>query len=495
MNRNLSLIVAFAIVASTTGLGATDLTLHQVTFPEQKKIELEFQRTPEAPEGEVIAEIRYEEGQAAVELKFKKMKPAILFGGDVTSFVIWAVPREGAAQNLGELWVRDTSEKTSYSTALKSFALMITAEAFSLVSKPSDLVMFWSEAANPKKAGSEAFVFSDMAPAPAKDYPSIAVVEWREDRFLDLEQALKAFELAQEEGAEEFAPDLMRESKIAISQATALFSKSSKNRDAVDYSRRSVNLSAEAIRISRRRKEALALEAEIAARRQVMEALEARAAEAESMASAAKKQAAAAETAAAAATQATAAAEQAKLAANKSRLDAEQRQLAAEAAVAASELTLADLSRQSEQLEREKTELAERLKGALSKVAETRSDARGLIVNLPDILFATNEAEIKTEAKIVIAKLAGILLVMPELNLRIEGHTDATGGDDWNQTLSERRASSVEAFLSGAGIDEDRIVSAGYGKDRPVADNSTAEGRKKNRRVEIIISEGEITES
>jgi outer membrane protein OmpA-like peptidoglycan-associated protein len=115
-----------------------------------------------------------------------------------------------------------------------------------------------------------------------------------------------------------------------------------------------------------------------------------------------------------------------------------------------------------------------------------------MIVSLPDILFDTDQATLKNDAKIVIAKLAGILLILPELNLRVEGHTDSTGSADYNQDLSERRAVSVRDFLAQQGIGGQRMVAVGYGLSRPVADNATREGRAKNRRVEIVIAEGEV---
>jgi outer membrane protein OmpA-like peptidoglycan-associated protein len=158
------------------------------------------------------------------------------------------------------------------------------------------------------------------------------------------------------------------------------------------------------------------------------------------------------------------------------------------------EASVTALGEQAAALAREKADLSARLEGALSAVADTQSTARGMIVSLPDILFDTNEATLKNEARIVIAKLAGILLILPELNLRIEGHTDATGSAEYNQKLSERRAASVLEFLGEQGIDWQRMISVGYGLTRPVADNSTREGRAQNRRVEIVIAEGEVAE-
>jgi len=153
-----------------------------------------------------------------------------------------------------------------------------------------------------------------------------------------------------------------------------------------------------------------------------------------------------------------------------------------------------DLQKEKSGLQQEKSDLQSRLQGALSQVADTRESARGLIVNLPDILFDLGQANLKTEAKYVISQLSGILLLMPDLNLRIEGHTDSTGTPSGNLRLSQKRADSVFDFISGQGITATRMTTAGYGQDKPIADNTTNEGRKKNRRVEIIIGEGVISE-
>ena len=213
----------------------------------------------------------------------------------------------------------------------------------------------------------------------------------------------------------------------------------------VDYSRRSLALSAEALQVTTRQKEAEAVEAEIARRTAEMDALTARAGEAEASAAAA----------AAALVEANRAIEEVQ----RSRTEAEAAVLAAQGELSRIETermalvaSVSALEAQSAALEREKADLSARLQGALSQVADTQQSARGMIVSLPDILFDTNEATLKNEAKIVIAKLAGILLILPELNLRVEGHTDSTGSADYNQTLSERRASSVRDFLAQQGI-------------------------------------------
>ena len=81
-----------------------------------------------------------------------------------------------------------------------------------------------------------------------------------------------------------------------------------------------------------------------------------------------------------------------------------------------------------------------------------------------------------------------ILNENPTYKVQIDGHTDAQGKDEYNQTLSDERAASVKAYLVSKGIDEARLSSAGYGETKPVADNNTAAGRAKNRRVEMTLS-------
>jgi outer membrane protein OmpA-like peptidoglycan-associated protein len=419
-----------------------------------------------------------------MNIRFRSMKPAILFGGDVTCYVLWAVTRDGTVENLGELWVRQDSDTVEYSTGLKTFAMMVTAEAHPLVSAPSELVMFRSMEARSKKFTSEQFTFSGFVPAPKIEYPSVAKVIWDQDQPLDLRQAEKAYELAVAAGGEDYAASQLRRSLTILSQARN-FAAANKSKAMIDYSRRSLALSAEALQVTSQRKQAEAIEAEIARRKAEMDALTARAEEAEVSAAAAATALEEANRSIAEVQTSRSEAEAAVLAAQGelARIEAERTALAA---------SVASLQQQSTALEREKAELAARLQGALSMVAETQQSARGMIVSLPDILFDTNQATLKNEAKIVIAKLAGILLILPDLNLRVEGHTDSTGSAEYNQGLSERRAFSVRDFLAQQGIGGQRMVAVGYGLTRPVADNSTREGRAKNRRVEIVIAEGVV---
>src|SRR5262245_66471214 len=125
-------------------------------------------------------------------------------------------------------------------------------------------------------------------------------------------------------------------------------------------------------------------------------------------------------------------------------------------------------------------------------ILETRDTPRGLVVNMVDVLFDFGKYDLRPEAKEKLAKLSGIVLAHPGLNLAVEGHTDDVGSDQVNQTLSEKRAEAVRGYLIGeGGLVPTNVTAQGLGKSSPVSDNSTPAGRQKNRRVEIVVS-GEV---
>jgi outer membrane protein OmpA-like peptidoglycan-associated protein len=137
---------------------------------------------------------------------------------------------------------------------------------------------------------------------------------------------------------------------------------------------------------------------------------------------------------------------------------------------------------------RQKEEMRARLVAQLNQVLQTRDTARGLIVSMPDVLFDFNKYTLKPEAREKLAKISGIVLAYPDLKLDVEGHTDSIGTDEYNQKLSEERASTVRGYLVSQGLKPDNISSVGLGKANPVADNATPHGRQLNRRVEMVVS-------
>jgi outer membrane protein OmpA-like peptidoglycan-associated protein len=188
---------------------------------------------------------------------------------------------------------------------------------------------------------------------------------------------------------------------------------------------------------------------------------------------AADQQAAAQAQAAAAQAQAEAARQQAEAARAESD-KARAQQQAAEAAAA--------------QAAQQESEMRERLKQQLNSVLQTQESARGLIVNMSDVLFAFNKYELKTDAQVKLAKISGILLTYPNLKVQVEGYTDNIGSDEYNLKLSQQRATTVQAFLIEQGVQPGSVTSQGFGKADPVADNATSAGRSANRRVSLVVS-------
>ena len=454
------LVVGCLLLSGVLPAVAQQQTLHMVAYPSNAAVKLNLAPTTEAPRATMEAKVTLREGRAQIELSFADLKPAVLFGGEVTCYVLWGVTPGGFAKNIGEIPSGSPKGSAAYSTALKSFALMVTAESYAQVMKPSPLVMFINDPPEKAKAGVETFAFSSFAAAPPHDLDSIRAVAWDDARPVELVQAERALAYADQIGAEKYAPFMIQDSRLLLAQATNLVSSSRTLSDGLEFARRSFGVTSNAIGQAERQIEAERLDQEIASRTAELAAMEARAAEAEQSL------------------------EQARL---------EREQL--DAALGALRTEQAALTAAMASLREEKAELSSRLEGALGQVAETRSTARGMIVNLPDILFDVNQSTLKPDAKLVIAKLAGILLIMQDLNLRVEGHTDATGPYDYNLRLSEERARSVVQFLAEQGIAAGRMVAAGYGPDRPIAANDTGEGRSRNRRVELVIAEGTVAEA
>jgi outer membrane protein OmpA-like peptidoglycan-associated protein len=161
--------------------------------------------------------------------------------------------------------------------------------------------------------------------------------------------------------------------------------------------------------------------------------------------------------------------------------DAAAREREARAAQQAAEQSAQQASQQAEQAR-------ERLKQQLNQVLQTTETARGLIVNMSDVLFDFNKYTLKPEAREKLAKVSGILLSYPGLKMQVEGYTDSIGSDEYNQKLSEERADAVRQYLVSQSVADANVTAQGYGKSHPVADNSTNSGRAQNRRVELVVS-------
>ena len=141
-----------------------------------------------------------------------------------------------------------------------------------------------------------------------------------------------------------------------------------------------------------------------------------------------------------------------------------------------------------EQVEQQAAEQRQRLVQQLNSVLQTKETARGVVAQMSDVLFAVNKATLTPDAKIRLAKVAGIVLAYPDLKLEIDGYTDSTGTAQRNEVLSEQRAASVRDFLLSQGVSANNVIARGFGEENPIASNETASGRKMNRRVELVMS-------
>jgi len=157
--------------------------------------------------------------------------------------------------------------------------------------------------------------------------------------------------------------------------------------------------------------------------------------------------------------------------------DAEQSRLAAQQA-----------QLNAQQADTDKAAMRAKLSEQLNSILQTRDSARGLIVSMSDVLFDTGKYSLKPGAREKLAKVAGILLAYPGLNIEVGGYTDNVGGDSMNQTLSENRASSVRDYLVQEGVSTNSVSAKGFGNTLPVASNDNSAGRQQNRRVELLVS-------
>ena len=151
----------------------------------------------------------------------------------------------------------------------------------------------------------------------------------------------------------------------------------------------------------------------------------------------------------------------------------------------------ASSNHQFQQAVLDREELRARLLQQFNAILVTRDTARGLVVNMSDVLFDSGKFTLRPLAREKLAKISGIVLAYPSLKLAIEGNTDSVGSEQFNQVLSEQRAQGVRSYLTQQGVPRDSTSAVGFGKSQPIASNDTSEGRQQNRRVELVVS-GEV---
>jgi outer membrane protein OmpA-like peptidoglycan-associated protein len=456
-----------------------------------------FRGTELMPAARGEARVDSQMGSTKIDVHVDHLTAANQFGPEYLTYVLWAITPEGRAQNLGELALSGDHSSLLATSSLQSFGLIVTAEPYFAVTQPSDVVVMENFVRNDTSGTIEQvdakyellkrgqYVLDRATYQPVKINPKGP---------LQLAEAENAVEIARMAGADRYAPETYQKALVALQNAEAFMS--NHGGKPVETNAREAAQMAEDARIITYRKiedEQLANERrmkedQLAQQRAAAEQAQASAQAADAQRATAEAQRAAAEQAQLQAQAATAQAVQDKAAADAARAAALQQQQQAEAEADRARQAAAQADTQRQQAEAERAQLRERLRLQLNAVLETRETARGLIVNINDVLFDFNKYTLKPGAREKMAKVSGILLAYPGLKLQLEGHTDSVGTDDYNVQLSQKRADAVRDFLTEQGVPAANITSVGLGKSDPVASNDTASGREQNRRVELVVS-------
>jgi outer membrane protein OmpA-like peptidoglycan-associated protein len=475
-----------------------------VKYNENKQTTVTMSGTAIAPRVMGKADVEYKKGRTNVRLEMESFDHPQSLGAFYTTYILWAVAPEGQAENMMELPIQK-SFKIESTTKFQTFGLIITAEPHSRVELPSSVIV----AENTLRNGTEGMIttskieysgdpgtfyamFSPNAPAKNADYNTPLMILG----------ARRAVEIAQRADAKNFAGVELQDAELKLATLEQAWPRSRKASDLRDNARKNSGLAHDVMRIAEHARsltvERIA-EARLSAERQQAgnniaeaqsEADRART-EAERASNDAVRARIEAERAKASERdQATRAASDAAMA--RERVEQAQSETAKAKANEGQARDDADRARlQAEEAKRERDAARQTLYLSLAEVLETRREARGLIVNLSDVLFDTGQVTLKSGAREKLSRLAGILIAYPGVyQIEIEGHTDSVGSDESNLNLSRGRAESVRDYLAQSGIKSEHLISArGFGESTPVANNDTAAGRQVNRRVEIIIED------
>ncbi len=500
---------------------------------------IDFRGTALMPEARGEARVESKQGVIKIDANMEKLQPATKFGPEYLTYVMWAITPEGRATNVGEVLLNGDKSKLNATSELQAFGLIVTAEPYFAVTQPSDVVVMENfvrhdttgtiEEVDAKyellQRGQYTLNVNPAEIKPLRLDPKVP---------LELFEARNAVQIARWTGAEKYAGDTFLKAVQGLQNAEGYLHSKTGKKPIGTVAREAVQMAEDAriITIKKMEEERLANERQAAAEREARARAETEAetqrraqAEAEQKAEAQRRALAEAERAAAQsetertkreaeAAQAAARAEAERLKlqtdaqraaaqseierAGKEKAEAEAaraaavvQQQAAQAETEKAKLATEEADRLRQKAEAEKGELRGQLLRQFNLILETRDTARGLIVNMSDVLFDTAKYTLRPGAREKLAKVSGIILGHPGLRLEVEGHTDSIGGDEYNQRLSEQRAASVRDYLVHQGIATNSVTAKGFGKTQPVTSNDTAAGRQQNRRVELVVS-GEI---
>jgi outer membrane protein OmpA-like peptidoglycan-associated protein len=421
-----------------------------------------FAGTDLMPAANGEAEVNSKRGTIEVKAEFGNLQSPKTFGNEYLTYILWAISPEGRAVNLGEVLVGDDSRsKLHVTTDLQAFALIVTAEPYYAVRQPSNVVVLENVIRKDTKgtietvdAKYELMERGGYIPTGYKFDPVVLNAKLPLEFF----EARNAVRIAQSEGAEQYAPESYQKAVQLMNNADEYATrKHVEDKPLIAVARDAVQTAEDARAISVKKMDDQRI--------------------ANNLQNSADAQA-----------QAQAQAQQAQADAAKAQSDMAASQAASAAAVSAAQAD-ADQSRlAAQQANTDKAAMRARLSEQLNSILQTRDSARGLIVSMSDVLFDTGQYSLKPGAREKLAKVAGILLAYPGLNIEVGGYTDNVGGDDMNQKLSENRADSVRDYLVQEGVTTNAVTARGFGNTLPVASNDSSSGRQQNRRVELLVS-------
>jgi len=433
-------------------------------------------------------------GRLAISAELTHLQPASGFGGQYLTYVLWAITPEGRPVNLGEILPSEGGKsKVDVTTDLQAFGLIVTAEPYYAVVRPSNKVVAENILRQETKGFEEPIdaKFDVLEGSqytidvPAEQLPASHAGP---NAPLDLLEARNAVAIAKAAGAHQYAPDSLAKAEDML-QRSEDYLQRKQGRTPIGTAARGASQMAEDARVlTLRRKEQERLDAERRAHEEAQAKAEADAEASRRNAEQAQAQSDEDARRRAQAEAANAEAQQRQAAALAAQQQAQAEADAARQAAQDAQRQTAAAEQARQQAEQQKEDMRARLLAQLNQVLQTRDTARGLIVSMPDVLFDFNKYTLKPEARERLARISGIVLAYPDLHLNIEGYTDSIGSDEYNQILSEKRAATVRDYLISSGVSINNVVAQGFGKTNPVADNTTPAGRKLNRRVDMVVS-------
>jgi outer membrane protein OmpA-like peptidoglycan-associated protein len=507
-----------------------------VTYEARRSTKVDLIGTPLMPRTRGEAEIKTESsGPVAIKAKLRDLTAPTQFGPEYLTYVLWAIPPQGRAKNLGEIRLDDGNNEIEATVDVQTFSMIVTAEPYYAVTTPSEVVVM-ENAIREETRGRTSIATLEYEMVPRGAYLAGTASKLPPPNSKeppDVQQARNAVAIAGIADADKFVPNNASTARRLLAETEDLVARKKSKRDIISHARATVQAAEEARLQSVDRR----AEAQAAAERQAAEAREKAARDAAALAAArrdaAEKERIAADERRAAAEKERAAAEQERLRAERAaqesaalkqqaekaalqaaeeqrkaeearneaeklraeaeaaRKDAETARSQAEAARAEAQAQAVRADTLRVKAEQDRTALRATLLRQFSEILDTRDTARGLIVNVGDVLFETGRYQLRPAAREKLARFSGIVLAHPGLTIQAEGFTDSTGTDEINERLSQQRATAVGDYLIMQGVTSDRIATRGYGARFPAASNDTRDGRQQNRRVELVVS-GEV---